>query len=321
MSTHEPSETLEAQRPHDRTSRLSLLWAAGVMLLLIVALVVTAGPLHITPIALIAFPIVILSAAALILMLLVIYANLACPPLAEPAGEGLHFATIQERLMSNISHELRTPLNVVMGFSEMLGDGVLGELTERQVEAARECHEGGHRILRIVTDIIDVGRARSYAMSPSPQPLDLADFVERVSLLLAGQTRAAHVSLDADVPDDLPAIDADERRFKQLLYHLLITSMARSEPEQTVSLAAGLEGEVVRVTVTDRGEPISEAEVAAALEQAPETIADEGAPAPNAMGLPLCAALAEAMGGPLSITSGLEATTFSFEVPLAETFG
>lgn len=319
MSSRQPADTLQGRTRHDHTLRLPLLYGAAVVMLLSIVLILGARPFHITPVALIGFPVIILSLTALIFVILVIYANAGRPALAQP--EGLDFAAIQERLMSGISHELRTPLNVVLGYSEMLGDGVLGELTERQVDAARECHEGGQRILRILTDILDVGRARSYAMPPVPERLDLGEFVERVSLLLAGQTRAAHVSLQAEVPDDLPAIEADERRLKQLLYHLLITSMARSAPEQSVSLAAGLEGELVRVTVTDNGEPISEAAVAAALRQAPATIADEGALAPNAIGLPLCAALAEAVGGRLSITSGPEATTFSFALPLPETLG
>ena len=82
------------------------------------------------------------------------------------------FAMVQERLMSNISHELRTPLNVVMGFSELLAGGTLGELTEKQVDAARECHIGGERILRLVNDILDIGRARSYHQPPAPGPLE-----------------------------------------------------------------------------------------------------------------------------------------------------
>ena len=280
-------------------------------------LALAAKPLHLDSVALIGFPVVILALTALICVLLVIAGNRPPAPRAQSPEQQLDFAEVQQRLMANISHELRTPLNVALGYSEMLKDGTLGQMTQQQTDAASESHEAGRRILRIVTDILDIGRARSYSLAPEPRPLDAKEFVERVEVLLEGEARAAEVSLRVEMPDDLPAVAADERRFKQLVYHLLVTSLIRSSPGQSVSVSATPGEGSLRITVTAAGPEMARTEVARVFSEAPETIAEQHALAPNAVGLPLCAALARNLGGSLSITSGPEGTDFVVELPLA----
>ena len=168
-------------------TRPAALHGAAVLLFLILLLVVAARPLNITPVALVGFPVILLAAAALVLVLSAIHRSRDRPSRYEFGQDEMGFAGVQQRLMANISHELRTPLNVVLGYSEMLVDGVLGELTEQQADAMQECHEAGQRILRMINDILDIGRARSYTLPRDPQPLVPGEFVERVVLVLAGQ--------------------------------------------------------------------------------------------------------------------------------------
>lgn len=60
--------------------------------------------------------------------------------------------------LANMSHELRTPLNSVLGFSELLRDNVLGEITDQQKEAVENIHSCGQHLLRLVSDILDLSR-------------------------------------------------------------------------------------------------------------------------------------------------------------------
>jgi len=216
--------------------------------------------------------------------------------------------------MSSISHELRTPLNVVLGFSELLTTGTLGELTESQIDAAEECHIGGERILRLVTDILDVGRCRSYYMSSPPTPFEPGEMVRRIETLLVGQARRADIKLEVDVPADLPQLEADERGFKQLLYHLILSSLDRSTPGERVNVAAEAD-EMLTMIVTDSGPPAPDDELRPRTQQPLPADRIQYPLAPPVLGLPLCATLAARLGGSLSCRSDEEGTHFVLQLP------
>ncbi len=224
------------------------------------------------------------------------------------------FARVQERLMSNISHELRTPLNVVMGFSELLTTGTLGEMPYNQLDAAQECHEGGERILRLINDILDVGRSRSYYLAGEQRPISPVEMIRRMENLLAGQARRESLQLEMKVEPGLPAIVTEERAFKQLVYHLILSSMDRSEPGGAVRIAARDEGDELVLTVTDSGPEISEP---IRPGHVPD-VSDEGARdtlAPPLLGLPLCAFLAERLGSTLTVATDQEGVHFGVKLP------
>ncbi|MBD3292510.1 MAG: hypothetical protein GF393_06270 [Armatimonadia bacterium] len=225
------------------------------------------------------------------------------------------FARVQERLMSNISHELRTPLNVVMGFSELLTTGTLGELADNQLDAAKECHEGGERMLRLINDILDVGRSRSYYLSSETGPLSPVDMIRRVENLLSGQARREDLRIEVDLDDTIPIIETEERAFKQLVYHLILNGMRRTEAGGVVRVRACREDEHLVVTVADSGPDVLEdvrPQPAPSLseKEATETLA------PPLLGLPLCATLADRLGATLSTDTDAEGVRFIVSMPL-----
>lgn len=226
-----------------------------------------------------------------------------------------HFARVQERLMSNISHELRTPLNVVMGFSELLTTGTLGEMPDNQLDAAEECHEGGKRMLRLINDILDVGRSRSYYLAGEVRVFSPAEMITRVENLLSGQARREDLKLQLRVDEGLPAIESEERSFKQIVYHLMLNSMDRSDPGGLIQIAASenTDRELV-VTVTDTGPEVTEPIHARAFEASSEEEAHRTL-APPLLGLPLCATLAERLGGSLTTHADSEGVHFVVTLP------
>lgn len=225
------------------------------------------------------------------------------------------FARVQERLMSNISHELRTPLNVVMGFSELLTTGTLGELADNQLDAAQECHEGGERMLRLINDILDVGRSRSYYLDGETRTLSPLEMIHRVENLLSGQARREELALKFELDDSLPVIETEERAFKQLVYHLILNSIRRSDPGDTVRIVARRDDGHMIISVSDSGGPINEE-----IRPQPDPSVSEKeaaeALAPPLLGLPLSATLAERLGASLSIDSDEEGMHFIVTMPL-----
>jgi signal transduction histidine kinase len=235
---------------------------------------------------------------------------------SDEIGEAVaQFARVQERLMSNISHELRTPLNVVMGFSELLTTGTLGKLADNQLDAAEECHEGGERMLRLINDILDVGRSRSYYLNGEVKPLAPQEMIRRVSDLLSGQARREDIALSVDVQDDMPVLETEERAFKQLVYHLMLNGMDRSEAGDTVTVNARCENEHLTLSVADRGSAVT-AEITP--RPVPEMSEEDAADtlAPPVLGIPLCATLAERLGGTLTVDAEAEEVRFVLKMPV-----
>lgn len=228
----------------------------------------------------------------------------------DGSDSAAEFARVQERLMSNISHEVRTPLNVVLGYSELLAAGTLGELPEKQQEAAEECHESGQRMLALVTDILDVGRSRAYYAEDEIETIDPAELIDRVATLLVGQARREEIKLHIET-DDVPSVEAPEALFKQLLYHLMLNSIDRSEEGDTVSVV-GTGGDYLTIEVSDIGPMVEDQPRPVNLPVLSENEAMRMS-TPPVVGLPLCATLAERLGGRLYVSSDAEGVHFVFE--------
>jgi PAS domain S-box-containing protein len=184
---------------------------------------------------------------------------------------------MKSEFLANMSHELRTPLNAIIGFSEVLGDGLLGDMTEKQRRFIDDIFKSGKHLLSLINDILDLSKVEAGKML-----LDL-DFVELDALLrnslaiVKGQAAVRHVRLNLRVADDLGNINADGRKLKQIVYNLLSNAVKFTTDGGEVVLRAdrvqradvgGLDGrragrafrladsdfsEFVRIRVTDSG--------------------------------------------------------------------
>src|SRR3989304_14501 len=76
--------------------------------------------------------------------------------------------------LANMSHELRTPLNSIIGFSEMLKDGALGELGEKQRGFATDIFDAGTHLLALINDILDLSKVEAGALPLEPVAVDVA---------------------------------------------------------------------------------------------------------------------------------------------------
>ncbi|MBZ0111392.1 MAG: hypothetical protein K8J08_02920, partial [Thermoanaerobaculia bacterium] len=150
---------------------------------------------------------------------------------------------LKSQFLANVSHELRTPLNSILGFSEILEsrfvDGIDAERPKRYL---RYINESGHRLLKIIDDILDLSRMESGMLTLAPERLAVNGTVAGVCTLLRGPATERSVTLEIDVADDLPLITADPTRLKQVLYHLLDNAVKFSDEGSTVTVRARLTG-------------------------------------------------------------------------------
>jgi len=84
----------------------------------------------------------------------------------------------KSEFLANMSHELRTPLNAVIGFSEVLGEKMFGELNEKQNEYVDDIHSSGQHLLSLINDILDLSKVEAGRMELELAKFDLPLAVE-----------------------------------------------------------------------------------------------------------------------------------------------
>lgn len=128
---------------------------------------------------------------------------------------------LKSNFLATVSHELRTPLTSIIGFSEMLAEGIGGPLTEDQREFVQTIHEKGNQLLDLITGLLDLSKLESGTLSLHKTQLRVHDVVEDVLASVMPQARKAKVQLRAELEPDLPEVFADGTRVRQMLLNLV----------------------------------------------------------------------------------------------------
>ncbi len=215
---------------------------------------------------------------------------------AEAASEA------KSRFLATMSHELRTPLNAVIGFSEALA----GERNPALIEEfSGAINEAGRHLLLLIDDILDVARSQTKALSIAAVPVQLAPVLEAAAAAIATAASQAGLTLDVDVPADLPALLADARRLHQVLVNLLSNAVKFTPSGGRIQLSAqvepdGLAARRLSIRVADTGIGIAPEDRERVFE--PFTQVDNSLARRfhgSGLGLYLARTLAEALGGTL----------------------
>jgi signal transduction histidine kinase len=226
----------------------------------------------------------------------------------------------KSEFLANMSHELRTPLNAVIGFSEVLGERMFGDLNAKQLEYVQDIQSSGRHLLALINDILDLSKVEAGRMELELAPFDLRAALD-ASLLLVRERAARHgVSLELEVDDAVTMVVADERRFRQVMLNLLSNAVKFTPDGGRVRVSAVLRDGVVEIAVNDTGVGIPKEDQDLIFEEFRQARGDSaGKREGTGLGLSLTKRLVEAHGGRLWVTSepGL-GSTFTFTLPAKE---
>ena len=220
--------------------------------------------------------------------------------------------------LAMVSHELRIPLTSIKGSATTILDSVadLDPAVVRQF--VRIMHDQADHMNELVSDLLDVARIETGALSVSPEPAEVAALVDRARNAFRNSGGRNH--LEIDVEPDLPLVSADRRRIVQVLVNLL-TNAARHSPEESViRVSVVREGLFVAVSVSDEGRGIP-AERLPGLFRKFSVAQSEEHGGDTGLGLAICQGIVEAHGGRIRAESdgpGLGAR-FTFTLPTVET--
>jgi signal transduction histidine kinase len=223
----------------------------------------------------------------------------------------------KSEFLANMSHELRTPLNAVIGFSEVLGERMFGELNEKQEEYLKDIYASGQHLLSLINDILDLSKIEAGRLE-----LELADFhllqaIENALVLVRERALRHGITLEQAIDPRLGEIRGDERKVKQVLLNLLSNAIKFTPDGGRINVRAVPRDASVEVSVSDTGVGIAPADQEAIFEEFRQvgTAAKkvEGA----GLGLTLSRKFVELHGGRIWVDSQLgTGSTFTFTIPL-----
>jgi signal transduction histidine kinase len=129
--------------------------------------------------------------------------------------------SLKTQFLANISHDLRTPLTAVITHAEILRDGILGELTPRQLESISGIIAGGRQLLEQVGEILAYARGAANQLTLSPTRFELHSVVTQLTALNESLVQRKGLELAADVPDDLEPVIADREKIAHIMGNLI----------------------------------------------------------------------------------------------------
>ena len=139
--------------------------------------------------------------------------------------------------LTNMSHELRTPLSAIIGFSEMIVRETYGPVSQPKYrDFADDILHSGQHLLDIISEILDVAKLQSGTMELRLKPLRPRLIIDDAVRIVRKQAQEAGIALDALVPDNMPMIEGDPVRLRQVLLNLLSNAIKFTPRGGTVSL-------------------------------------------------------------------------------------
>lgn len=212
-------------------------------------------------------------------------------------------------LLNDVSHELRTPLSVISGNLEAMIDGV---------HPADETHlaailEEARVLERLIDDLRTVALSEAGTLPLHIEPTDLDLLVEEVVRSFQGSAGSTGVIVSADVRADLPILDVDPVRIREVLANLVANGVRHTPPGGTVVVRGEVAGERVVLRVVDPGPGIAPDLLPHVFERFAKGADSTG----SGLGLAIARYLVAAHGGSLEVeTTGSAGTTFRVSLPI-----
>lgn len=155
--------------------------------------------------------------------------------------------------LANMSHELRTPLNVIIGFTDLILDKQVGDLTPPQEEYLGDVIQSARHLLDLINDILDLTRIESDDLELELSEVKLPELLARSLLILKEKALKHEISLSSEIGAIPETIIADERKLKQILYNLLANAVKFTPDGGEIRLGALLSDSQVLISVADTG--------------------------------------------------------------------
>jgi signal transduction histidine kinase/HAMP domain-containing protein len=223
----------------------------------------------------------------------------------------------KSQFLANMSHELRTPLNSVLGFTEMLVDGLYGELPELAKATLARVQANGKHLLGLINDVLDLSKIEAGQLQLAVDNYSVGQIVKSVASATEPLARAKHLVLKTSIAENLPLGSGDERRLTQVLLNLVGNAIKFTDTG-SVDITAQMSDGLFEYLVCDTGPGIAPAQQARIFEEFHQvddsSTREKGG---TGLGLAISKRIVELHGGKIEVKSTIGGgSTFRVVVPV-----
>jgi signal transduction histidine kinase/CheY-like chemotaxis protein/HAMP domain-containing protein len=224
--------------------------------------------------------------------------------------------------LASMSHELRTPLNAIIGLTDMLVGNAARFGTEKALEPLRRVHRAGTHLLGLINQVLDLSKIEAGKLELNLESVSIAPLVEEVIGTARPLAEQNKNRLSVECPGDLPPIEADAMRVRQILLNLLSNACKFTKDGSIILrvVRGGHQGQdCIAFAVADSGIGMTPEQLGRLFEEFSQgdatTARQYGG---TGLGLAITRRLCQMMGGDVSVTSEVgKGTTFTVRLPVA----
>ena len=227
---------------------------------------------------------------------------------------------MKSKFLASMSHELRTPLNAIVGFSDLLGDEIPGQLNDKQKRFVNHIKQGAGHLLQLINDILDLSKIEAGQLELRCEQFLVKDALPEVLSTIRPLAMAKDIQVQQKLRTD-QSVYADRVRFKQILYNLLSNAVKFTPKGGRIEVDCFESENQVCLSVTDTGVGIRQEDQKVVFEEFRQVEGsrhevNEG----TGLGLAITKRLVEQQGGKISLTSEPgKGSRFTFTLPVGNT--
>ncbi len=231
---------------------------------------------------------------------------------------------LKSSFLANMSHELRTPLNSILGFAQVMLEGIDGDITPPMENDLNVIQKNGQHLLNLISDILDMAKIEAGKMTLNIEIFDLKEVLEEVIKSVGPLAGARSLALNLDTrTHETLTIYADRMRVRQVMINI-VNNAVKFTDKGGITLTAWREGATIRIAVKDTGLGIPVSHLEKIFEEFSQVDSSTTRKAGGTgLGLPISRHLVEMHGGKLwAESSGVpgEGSTFIIELPVESTY-
>ncbi|WP_292461845.1 ATP-binding protein [Methanolobus sp.] len=220
--------------------------------------------------------------------------------------------------LTTMSHELRTPLNSIIGFSDLIISGSVGQISDTQRRFIENISSSGKHLLALINNVLDLSKVEANKMELYYEIFSVADVFSEVKQLISPLAAGSGLRVEFHREDNITTMYADKTRFKQILFNLISNAIKFTPTDGSVAVFASRKGDMAEFIVKDTGIGISKNDKGRLFQ--PFTQLDSAINrqyAGTGLGLSLVKQFIEMHNGNIRVDSEVgKGTTFTFELPL-----
>jgi two-component system phosphate regulon sensor histidine kinase PhoR len=222
----------------------------------------------------------------------------------------------RQDFIANISHELRTPIASCKAMVETLQNGALNDKSIAE-DFLQRMHIETDKLAQMVNELGELSRIESGELILKLEPMNMAEVITRVVDRLRAQADRAGLSIDLNIPPDLPRVMGDMNRIEQVLVNLVHNAIKFTHQNGEINISFRVQNEMVLVSVRDTGIGIPDDDLPHIFERFYK-VDKARSGGGTGLGLAIAKHIVQAHGGDIWAESEEgKGSTFIFSLPIA----